>query len=387
MSAGAPIDAASVLGERVGVPDADEVVPAPADPREPGDVLLQVSDLRVSIPTAAGPVHAADGVTLTLRQGEVLGVVGETGSGKSVTCRALLGLRPTPRTEVSGTVAYPSLGVDDITVLPPKRLRRLWGRHVAMIPQNPMTSLDPVRRIGDQVAEALGDTVHGAAARRERVVELLRQVGLPAPERRLDAFPHQFSGGMLQRTLIAIAIAQNPALLVGDEPTTALDVLIQDQILGLLLSLQRDLGTSLVLVSHDLSVVSQVCDRVAVMYAGQVVELADTATLLTSPRHPYTRALIGALPGAVARDQPLRVIPGAPPPLVGLGPTCRFAARCELHEAACDTWETELLPVGAPARRDSHQSRCRRADELAAAPLTTLTTPSTKENNDDLTQR
>ena len=375
MKAPAPLTAPA--GDKpVVVPDAEEVVPAPAERREPGDVLLQVSDLRVSIPTPAGPVHAADGVSLTLRQGEVLGVVGETGSGKSVTCRALLGLRPTPRTTVSGTVAYPSLHVDDVTVLPPKRLRRLWGRHVAMIPQNPMTSLDPVRRVGDQVAEALSDTVHGAGARCARVVELLRQVGLPAPEKRLDAFPHQFSGGMLQRTLIAIAIAQNPALLVADEPTTALDVLIQDQILGLLLSLQRDLGTSLVLVSHDLSVVSQVCDRVAVMYAGQVVELADTATLLTQPRHPYTRALIGALPGAVARDQPLRVIPGAPPPLVGLGPTCRFAARCELHEAACDEWRTELLAVGAPTRPDSrsaHDSRCRRADELdaAAAPPTT----------------
>ena len=351
-----------------------------------GEPLLRVRDLRVSIPTPAGPLHATDGVSLDVRQGEVLGVVGETGSGKSVTCRALLGLRPTPDTVVEGTVSYPGLDVDDALALPPRQLRRLWGRHVAMIPQNPMTSLNPVRRIGDQVGEAVGASSDLRGARRtERVVELLRQVGLPAPERRLQAYPHQFSGGMLQRTLIAIAIAQNPSLLVADEPTTALDVLIQDQILGLLLSLQRDLGTSLVLVSHDLSVVSQVCDRVAVMYAGQVVELADTATLLSDPRHPYTRALLEALPGAVPRDQPLRVIAGAPPPLVGLGPTCRFAPRCELREEACETWPTELLDVGhgppaepadaaGPTSTAEHTSRCRRALELTPNPTLNVAT-------------
>ncbi|MGI3782191.1 MAG: ABC transporter ATP-binding protein [Janthinobacterium lividum] len=341
----------------------DRATRSPAGAPADADTLLEVSDLRVSIPTPAGPVHATDGVSFTLRQGEVLGVVGETGSGKSVTCRALLGLRPTPQTTVSGTVSYPGLGVDSAVGLSDRRLRRLWGRHVAMVPQNPMTSLNPVRRIGDQVGEAVGASGGPrGAARRERVLELLRQVGLPAPERRLDSYPHQFSGGMLQRTLIAIAIAQSPSLLVADEPTTALDVLIQDQILGLLLSLQRDLGTSLVLVSHDLSVVSQVCDRVAVMYAGQIVELADTATLLRAPRHPYTRALLEALPGAVPKDQPLRVIPGAPPPLVGLGTSCRFAGRCELVQPECHTWATELVDVGS-----GHTSRCRRADEVTAS--------------------
>ncbi len=339
-----------------------------------GEVLLDVRDLVLEIPTGAGVVRATDGVSLQLRQGEVLGVVGETGSGKSVTCRALLGLRPTPQTRVSGTVAYPAHGVDDVLALPPRQLRALWGRRVAMVPQNPMTSLNPVRRIGDQVGEAVGASGGPrGAARTARVLELLRQVGLPAPETRLRDYPHQFSGGMLQRTLIAIAIAQRPDLIVADEPTTALDVLIQDQILGLLLSLQRDLGTSLVLVSHDLSVVSQVCDRVAVMYAGQVVELADTATLLEAPRHPYTRALLEALPGAVPREQELRVIPGSPPPLVGLGPTCRFAARCELHESACDDWPTELRRL-APA----HESRCRRAtaEQLPDPDRTDRTRPS-----------
>jgi peptide/nickel transport system ATP-binding protein/oligopeptide transport system ATP-binding protein len=325
-----------------------------------GDLLLDVQDLRVEIPTPDGPLRATDGVSFELRQGEVLGVVGETGSGKSVTCRALLGLRPTPDARITGTVAYPALGVADASTLPPRELRRLWGRQVAMIPQNPMTSLNPVARIGDQVAEAVGAAgVPRGAARTARVLELLRQVGLPAPERRLRDYPHQFSGGMLQRTLIAIAIAQNPRLLVADEPTTALDVLIQDQILGLLMSLQRDLQTSLVLVSHDLSVVSQVCDRVAVMYAGQIVELAPTAELLRSPRHPYTRALLEARPGAVPQHQQLRVIPGAPPPLVGLGPTCRFQPRCELQQPACSEWHTSLLDVGP-----DHGSRCRRADEM-----------------------
>ena len=325
-----------------------------------GDLLLDVQDLRVEIPTPAGPLRATDGVSFELRQGEVLGVVGETGSGKSVTCRALLGLRPTPDARVTGTVAFPALGVEDVSRLSSRQLRRLWGRQVAMIPQNPMSSLNPVARIGDQVAEAVGaGGVPRGAARTERVLELLRQVGLPAPERRLRDYPHQFSGGMLQRTLIAIAIAQHPRLLVADEPTTALDVLIQDQILGLLLSLQRDLQTSLILVSHDLSVVSQVCDRVAVMYAGQVVELAPTSELLRFPRHPYTRALLEALPGAVPRTQQLRVIPGAPPPLVGLGPTCRFQPRCELQQPACAEWHTALLDVGP-----DHGSRCRRADEM-----------------------
>jgi oligopeptide/dipeptide ABC transporter ATP-binding protein len=322
-----------------------------------GELLLDVRDLRVAIPTEAGDVMPADGVSLRVHQGEILGVVGETGSGKSVTCRALLGLRPTPQTRVSGTVAYPAHGVDDMLSLPPRRLREMWGRRVAMIPQNPMTSLNPVRRIGDQVAEAVGASGGPKGpARTARVLELLHQVGLPAPETRLRDYPHQFSGGMLQRTVIAIALAQRPDLIVADEPTTALDVLIQDQILALLLSLQSDLGTSMILVSHDLSVVSQVCDRVAVMYAGQVVEMADAATLLESPRHPYTRALLEALPGAVPRDQELRVIPGSPPQLVGLGTTCRFASRCELHEPACDDWQTELRDVGP-----THTSRCRRA--------------------------
>ncbi len=323
--------------------------------------LLEVRDLHVTIPGPSGAVHATDGVDFTLRQGEVFGIVGETGSGKSVTSRALIGLRPTRATTVEGTVALraPGGGAErNVVTMSDRELRSLWRNEVALIPQNPMTSLNPVMRIGDQVAEALAAAGVPRAERKARTIALLRQVGLPAAESRLGDFPHQFSGGMLQRTLIAIALARPLRLLVADEPTTALDVLIQDQILGLLLQLQQDLGMSLILISHDLAVISQVCDRVAVMYAGQIVEQADTETLLSAPRHPYTRALIGALPSAVARGERLRTVAGAPPSLLEAPVTCRFADRCPMHESACDTWTTELIHLGG-----EHLSRCRRAAE------------------------
>jgi oligopeptide/dipeptide ABC transporter ATP-binding protein len=195
-------------------------------------------------------------------------------------------------------------------------------------------------------------------------------VGIPAPERRLGDYPHQFSGGMLQRTLIAIALAGRPRLLIADEPTTALDVIVQDQILALLLQLQRDAGLSLVLVSHDLSVVAQVCDRVAVMYAGQVVEMAGVDDVLRAPRHPYTAALLGAQPGAVPRGQPLTTIPGTPPQLLALGTGCRFATRCAFVEDTCRTWSTELLPVG-----QGREVRCVRQADLTLNPAGTVTEP------------
>ena len=335
------------------------------------DVTLDIRGLSVHIPTDDGTVTAADGISLTVRRNEVLGVVGETGSGKTVTCRAMLGLLPTRRSTHEGTVGYPAAGVTEVLGARQRELRSLWGSYVAMIPQNPTTSLDPVRRIGTQIAEAV--SAHeslSTKARRARVVELMTMVGIPAPERRLADYPHQFSGGMLQRTLIAIALAGRPELLVADEPTTALDVIIQDQILKLLLRLQRDSGLSLVLVSHDLSVVAQVCDRVAVMYAGQVVELADVADVLRAPKHPYTAALLESLPGAVPRGRPLTTIPGAPPQLVGLGTGCRFADRCAFARPGCTDWTSELLDTSGPG----HQVRCVRHAEIQ--PLRTAATPA-----------
>ncbi|MGN6242434.1 MAG: ABC transporter ATP-binding protein [Motilibacteraceae bacterium] len=324
--------------------------------------VLEVRDLRVDIPNGDSVVTPVDGVSLDLRSGEVLGIVGETGSGKTVTCRALLGLLPSTTAKTSGHVSYPGVVDGNVLDLGRRGMRRHWGNYVAMVPQNPMTSLNPVHRVGAQIEEAV--VAHSRVSREERrarVFDLMSRVGIPVPEKRALDYPHQFSGGMLQRTLIAIALAGQPQILVADEPTTALDVIIQDQILSLLLELQREIGLSLVLVSHDLSVIAQVCDRVGVMYAGQLVELADAQTLLRDPQHPYTAALLSALPGAVPRHEPLATIPGSPPRLVDQPPTCRFRARCAFAESACDTWTTDLLPVDAGA---GHRVRCRRHEEL-----------------------
>ncbi len=329
-------------------------------------VAVRVRELGVQIPGPAGTIQPVDGVSLDLMQGEVLGIVGETGSGKTVTCRSLLGLMPTAKARHTGSVSYPGVLEENVLDLGRKRMRRFWGNHVSMIPQNPMTSLNPVHRIGDQIAEAVqAHSPLPRSQRRDRVIELMSRVGIPVPEKRLRDYPHQFSGGMLQRTLIAIALAGNPKVLIADEPTTALDVIIQDQILSLLLDLQRDTGMSLVMVSHDLSVISQVADRVGVMYAGQLVELAPAAELLSNPQHPYTAALLQSLPGAVPRDQPLTTITGAPPRLLNLPASCRFVPRCAHAEAACAQWSSELLPSTSGA------VRCRRHAELRLATVRT----------------
>jgi peptide/nickel transport system ATP-binding protein/oligopeptide transport system ATP-binding protein len=319
--------------------------------------VLRADNVTVRIPAPGGMVTPVDGVTLDLRQGEVLGIVGETGSGKTVTCRSLLGLMPSPRATHTGSVSYPGVMDGNVLDLGIRGMRPYWGSHVSMVPQNPMTSLNPVHRIGTQIGEAVAaHSPMSRAARRARVIELMTRVGIPVPERRMRDYPHQFSGGMLQRTLIAIALAGDPRILVADEPTTALDVIIQDQILSLLLDLQRDTGMSLVLVSHDLSVIAQVCDRVGVMYGGQLVELSATDELLHRPRHPYTAALLKSLPGAVPREEPLTTIGGAPPQLVNLPATCRFLPRCPYADDGCAQWPTELLVAGDGTGR----VRCRR---------------------------
>ncbi|MFG3055096.1 dipeptide ABC transporter ATP-binding protein [Kitasatospora sp. NPDC048239] len=319
--------------------------------------LLAVRDLRVDF---AGPrgtgVPAVRGVDLTLRRGETLGIVGESGSGKSVTALAVLGLLPATA-DVRGSVA---LDGRELVGLPGRELAAIRGSRIAMVFQDPLSAFTPVYRIGEQIVEAL--RIHqrlDKPAARRRAAELLDLVGIPAPGRALDAFPHEFSGGMRQRAMIAMAIANDPDILLADEPTTALDVTIQAQVLDVLRTAQRETGAALVLVSHDLGVIAGMADRVAVMYAGRVVETADVDELFAAPRHPYTLGLIGAVPRLDARGGPLVPIPGAPAPMADLPAGCPFAARCPLVEERCRTAEPGLEGPG------SHTAACVRSGELA----------------------
>jgi oligopeptide/dipeptide ABC transporter ATP-binding protein len=313
--------------------------------------LLAVEDLRVEIPTPRGVVHAVRGVSFGVRAGETFALVGESGSGKTMTCRAIVRLVHPPGRITSGRVVFEGR---DLVPLPERELERVRGRGMVMVFQDPMTALNPVLSVERQLTEVLPD----GGARRARAVALLQQVGIPDPERRLDAYPHQLSGGQRQRVMLAIALARQPRLLVADEPTTALDVTIQAQILRLLVGLQRALGMALILVTHDLGVVYQAIDRVAVMYAGQVVELAPTSELFARPRHPYTIGLIASIP-SLDRSRPLAPIPGSPPDLVAVGRGCPFAPRCGWASEECRRADIPLLPVGA-----DHWSRCIKAERL-----------------------
>ena len=304
---------------------------------------LAVRGLTTRFPSAMGPLVAVDDVDFDLAPGEVLGLVGESGSGKSVTLRSLLRLVRPPVT-VEGRVLW---GERDLLTLPDRELRRLRGGEIAMIFQEPMTALNPVLTVGRQIDEALvAHTKLGRRERHARAVELLDLVGIPAPTTRLGDFPHQFSGGMRQRAMIAIALAGEPRLLLADEPTTALDVTIQDQILRLLLSLRDRLGMGVVLVTHDLGVVAQVCDRVAVMYAGRIVESGPVAAVFAEPHHAYTRGLLGSVPRGGAERQPLLSIEGTPPSLAHMPPGCAFHPRCSFATEVCRRDRPELAPVG-----------------------------------------
>ncbi|MFE5584292.1 dipeptide ABC transporter ATP-binding protein [Kitasatospora sp. NPDC056531] len=318
--------------------------------------LLAVRDLRVDFAGPRGPVPAVRGVDLTLRRGETLGIVGESGSGKSVTALSVLGLLP-GTARVGGSVR---LDGRELVGLPGRELAAIRGRRVAMVFQDPLSAFTPVYRIGDQIAEAVRvhQKVDKATARR-RAAELLDLVGIPAPDRALDSFPHEFSGGMRQRAMIAMAVANQPDILLADEPTTALDVTIQAQVLDVLRTAQRETGAALVLVSHDLGVIAGTADRVAVMYAGRVVETATVDELFAAPRHPYTLGLIGALPRLDGHGGPLVPIPGTPAPMAELPPGCPFAARCPLAEERCSVAEPVL--EGA----EGHLAACVRSAELA----------------------
>lgn len=311
---------------------------ATAAARGTAEPVLRVRDLTVSFHGAERTVHAVDGVSYDLAPGEVLAVVGESGCGKSVTSMAVMGLLP-PTARIGGSI---TLDGQELVGAPEKKLRSLRGRRLSMIFQEPMTSLNPVLTIGRQITEVLRRHQGlGRGEARERAVELLGIVGIPAPHKRVDEYPHQLSGGMRQRVMIAIAVACDPAVLIADEPTTALDVTVQAGILDVLRSLRDRLGTAIVLITHDLGVVADTADRVLVMYAGRPVEQASVDELFASPQHPYTRGLLGAVlrpgsRGANGRDR-LNEIPGLVPDLREQPAGCSFAPRCASADAGCLT--------------------------------------------------
>jgi oligopeptide/dipeptide ABC transporter ATP-binding protein len=310
------------------------------------DTMLEVNDLHVQITTRRGIVRAVDGVSLDVARGEALGLVGESGSGKSMTLRAILGVLPPEAKVTSGQIR---LDGTDLVPLRQSDLNKIRGPKISMIFQEPMSALNPVMRVGYQIAE--GPRIHlgySRAKATERALELMRRVGIPDPERRFRAFPHEFSGGMRQRVMIAIALSCDPEIILCDEPTTALDVTIQDQILRLLARLCQDSGVSLIFVTHDLPVVAQLCQQVAVMYGGELVERGAVHDVLLSPRHPYTLGLVRSAPDVEVVRESLVPIPGAPPSLVSPPPGCRFHPRCAFAEEDCKVLPTPLrqLPGG-----------------------------------------
>ncbi len=328
-----------------------------------GTAQLAVSDLHVEIAGSRGVVRAVDGVSLEVAPGEAVGLVGESGSGKSMTLKAILGVLPPEAKITAGQV---TLDGTDLTTLSHSRLNKVRGRRIAMIFQEPMSALNPVMRVGNQIAE--GPRVHLGMSRAQsvrRALDLMRRVGIPDPERRFRSFPHEFSGGMRQRVMIAIALSCDPELILCDEPTTALDVTIQDQILRLLARLCHESGTSLIFVTHDLPVVAQVCHKVAVMYAGRIVERGTVSEVFRSPLHPYSLGLLRSAPDVDHPGQSLVPIPGSPPSLVSPPSGCRFHPRCKFAEEDCKVTDPSLRVLDAGrATACLHYERC--LDEMGA---------------------
>ena len=317
------------------------------------DALLELRGLTVDFATDDGVVHAVDGIDLALQRGRTLGLVGESGCGKSVTSLAIMGLLPPENSKVGGQVVFEGR---DLLTLDKHLIRDLRGARLSMIFQEPMTSLNPSYTIGDQIIEAI-QRHQGLdkAAARARAIEVLKLVRIPSPEKRIDDYPHKLSGGMRQRAMIAMSLACGPQLLIADEPTTALDVTIQAQILDLMRGLRRDTGTAIILITHDLGVVAEMADDVAVMYAGQIVERAAVRDLFARPEHPYTVGLLGSIPRLDEKRERLPSIEGRVPDMTRPPPGCRFAARCPFVEPECIAAPPALVEV-APG----HLSRCRR---------------------------
>jgi peptide/nickel transport system ATP-binding protein len=334
--------------------------------------LLEVKDLRTHFRTDDGIVKAVDGVTFEVEKGKTLGIVGESGCGKSVTCLTIMGLNPARNTISSGEALFKG---ENLLTMPKKRLRDIRGNDIAMIFQDPMTSLNPVHTIGRQLVEAI--KLHRDVSSRNaraRALELLKAVGIPRAERRVDDYPHQFSGGMRQRVMIAMSLINDPDLLIADEPTTALDVTTQAQILELMNRLQREFGSAIIIITHDLGVVAETADDVVVMYAARVVERAPVDNLFQRPHMPYTWGLLGSLPRLDADTERLTQIPGQPPSLLNPPRGCRFHPRCPYVMNVCKETEPELRPISddpghLQACHLDEQTKDREAAKLVAGSL------------------
>ncbi len=297
------------------------------------DTVLSVRDLKVEFASRRGTLRAIDGVSFDIAKGEVLGVVGESGAGKSVTGLSVIGLIDPPGRISGGEIHLAGLRIDN---LPPEEMRRIRGKRIGMIFQDPLTSLNPLYRIGDQIVETIRTHLNlSEQAARRRAIDLLAEVGIPAPEKRIDGYPHEFSGGMRQRVVIALAICAEPELIIADEPTTALDVSVQAQIISLIKRLGRDHGTAVMLVTHDMGVIAETSDRVAVMYAGRVAEIGPVQEVVKNPLHPYAKGLMGAIPTLAGEDKRLVQIPGSMPRLSAIPPGCSFNPRCAFSFDRC----------------------------------------------------
>ena len=322
------------------------------------ETVLSVQDLTVEFVTRRGTLRALDKISFDIARGEVLGVVGESGAGKSVTGSAIIGLIDPPGRIADGKVVLSGERVDH---LPPEQMRRVRGKRIGMIFQDPLTSLNPLYRVGEQLIETIQThTDLNAADARKRAIALLDEVGIPAPERRIDGYPHEFSGGMRQRVVIALALCAEPEFIIADEPTTALDVSVQAQIIGLIKRLCKERGTSVMLVTHDMGVIAETADRVAVMYAGRVAEIGPVREVIKQPLHPYTQGLMGAIPSIEGDAERLVQIPGAMPRLSNIPKGCAFNPRCAKVFDRCRIDRPELIDVGG------HQVACHLYDKAKA---------------------